>query len=81
MNNKNLRNKKLKQHNAEFWITVFLIVCSYIVSISLIVCAFCAKAEIANNNLYTSLGIACQVVASICACVLCRITIEMRQKQ
>lgn len=70
MNNKNLRNKKLKQHNAEFWITVFLIVCSYIVSISLIVCAFCAKAEIANNNLYTSLGIACQVVASICACVL-----------
>jgi len=70
MNNKNLRNKKLKQHSAEFWIAVFLIICCYIVSISLIVCTFCAKAEIAINNLYTSLGIACQVIASICTCVL-----------
>lgn len=70
MSKKKLQNEKPKQQNDGFWIAVVLIVCSYIVSIALIICAFCTKAEIANNNLYNSLGIACQVVASICTCVL-----------
>ena len=70
MSKKKLQNEKPKQQNAEFWIPVVLIVCSYIVSIAFIVCTFCTKAEIANDNLYNSLGIACQVVASLCTCVL-----------
>lgn len=70
MSKKKLQNEKPKQQNDGFWIAVVLIVCSYIVSIALIICAFCTKAEIANNNLYNSLGIACQVVASLCTCVL-----------
>lgn len=70
MSKKKLQNEKPKQQNDGFWIAVVLIVCSYIVSIALIICAFCTKAKIANNNLYNSLGIACQVVASLCTCVL-----------
>lgn len=70
MSKKKLQNEKPKQQNAGFCIAVVLIVCSYIVSIVLIVCAFCTKAEIANDNLYNSFGIACQVVASLCTCVL-----------
>lgn len=70
MSKKKLQNEKPKQQNAGFCIAVVLIVCSYIVSIVLIVCAFFTKAEIANDNLYNSLGIACQVVASLCTCVL-----------
>lgn len=70
MSKKKLQNEKHKQQNDGFWIAVVLIVCSYIVSIVLIVCAFCTKAEIANDNLYNSFGIACQVVASLCTCVL-----------
>ena len=57
MSKKKLQNEKPKQQNAGFCIAVILIVCSYIVSIVLIVCTFCTKAEIANNNLYNSLGI------------------------
>lgn len=70
MSKKKLQNEKPKQQNVGFWIAVVLIVCSYIVSIVLIICAFCTRAEIDNDNLYNSLGIACQVVASICTCVL-----------
>lgn len=69
--------QKIKYNNLGFWIAVSLIVCSYIATISLIVYSFCAKTEIKNDSLYNSLGIACQVIATICTCVLSILQISL----
>ena len=71
------RYQKIKYNNLEFWIAVSLIVCSYIASISLTVYSFCAKMKIENDSLYNSLGIACQVIATICTCVLSILQISL----
>lgn len=71
MSKSTLKNKKRKQKNLKLIIAVCLIICSYLVSILLIVHAFHPETDMpVPADLYNSLGIACQVVTSICTCVL-----------
>ena len=77
MNKNNSRIKKPDYFKERFFIVVGLIACSYLASILLTIFSFCTKVEIDDNNLYNALGISCQVVATICTCVLSILQISL----